>query len=475
MKSPLYKTIADELATLVRAGTLQVGDRVPSVRDLCRERGISPATAMRAYEELETAGLVETRRRSGYYVSANWQRQLAEPQHSRPSPRSTHVEISDLVFEILEASRDRDVVPLGSAFPSPLLFPWAKLARYLGSSARHMDPWSTVESLPPGSDELRRQIARRYLHSGVRVPLEEIVITSGAMEALNLSLQTVTSPGDTVAVEAPTFYACLQAIEVCGLKAVEIPTHPREGVDIGALAQVISRHNIKACWFMTTLQNPLGATLPQEKKRELVELLAHHGIPLIEDDVYAELQFDDERVKPAKAFDKQGLVLHCGSFSKCLAPGYRLGWVAAGQFASQVQRRKITSSLATSIPIQHGIAQMLRQGGYDAHLVKLRAALAKQQAAALDSLRRHLPPGYRVTQPSGGYFLWIELDPQVDSLEVHRLALEANISIAPGPMFSARREFRHCIRLNCGHPWTAQMDKAVAELGRIIRAQMNTG
>jgi DNA-binding transcriptional MocR family regulator len=475
LKSPLYKTIADELATLVRAGTLQVGDRVPSVRDLCRERGISPATAMRAYEELETAGLVETRRRSGYYVSANWQRQLAEPQHSRPSPRSTHVEISDLVFEILEASRDRDVVPLGSAFPSPLLFPWAKLARYLGSSARHMDPWSTVESLPPGSDELRRQIARRYLHSGVRVPLEEIVITSGAMEALNLSLQTVTSPGDTVAVEAPTFYACLQAIEVCGLKAVEIPTHPREGVDIGALAQVISRHNIKACWFMTTLQNPLGATLPQEKKRELVELLAHHGIPLIEDDVYAELQFDDERVKPAKAFDKQGLVLHCGSFSKCLAPGYRLGWVAAGQFASQVQRRKITSSLATSIPIQHGIAQMLRQGGYDAHLVKLRAALAKQQAAALDSLRRHLPPGYRVTQPSGGYFLWIELDPQVDSLEVHRLALEANISIAPGPMFSARREFRHCIRLNCGHPWTAQMDKAVAELGRIIRAQMNTG
>ena len=469
-RAKLYKAIAEELGGLIRAGTLQVGDRVPSVRDLCRDRGVSPATAMRAYEELEAAGMVETRRRSGYYVSANWQRQLAEPRHSRPSPRSTHVEVNDLVFQILEASRDRDVVPLGSAFPDPLLFPWAKLARYLGSSARHMDPWSTVESLPPGSDELRRQIARRYLHGGLRVPLEEIVITSGAMEALNLSLQTVTKPGDTVAVEAPAFYACLQAIEMCGLKAVEVPTHPREGVDIAALAQVMGRHDIKACWFMTTLQNPLGATMPQQNKRQLVTLLAGHGIPLIEDDVYAELQFGDERVKPAKAFDSRGLVLHCGSFSKCLAPGYRLGWVAAGQFAAQVQRRKITTSLATSMPVQHGIAQMLREGGYDAHLVKLRTALAKQQTAALDSLRKHFPPGYRVAQPSGGYFLWIELAADVDSLEVHRLAIEANISIAPGPMFSVRREFRNCIRLNYGHPWTAQMDKAVAKLGSIVRA-----
>ena len=466
----LYKTVADELATLIRAGTLEVGDRVPSVRELCRERGVSPATAMRAYEDLEAAGLVETRRRSGYYVSDSWRQQLTEPRHSRPSSRSTRVEVNDLVFQILEASRDRDVVPLGSAFPSPLLFPWAKLARYLGSSARHMDPWSTVESLPPGSDDLRRQIARRYLHAGVRVPLEEIVITSGAMEALNLSLQTVTSPGDTVAVEAPAFYACLQAVEMCGLKAVEIPTHPREGVDVAALAQVIARHNIKACWFMTTLQNPLGATMPQESKHELVALLQRHDIPLIEDDVYAELQFGEERTKPAKAFDTRGLVLHCGSFAKCLAPGYRLGWVAAGQFAQAVQRRKITSSLATSIPIQQGIAQMLRLGGYDAHLVKLRAALAKQQAAALDSLRKHLPSDYRVTRPAGGYFLWIELAPAIDSLEVHRLALDAGISIAPGPMFSARREFRNCLRLNYGHPWTPQMDKAVAKLGSIVKS-----
>jgi DNA-binding transcriptional MocR family regulator len=464
----LYQELAADLATLIRQGTLQVGEKIPSVRDLCRERSVSPATALRAYDVLETNGLVDSRDRSGYYVSNRWQQSPGEPELSRPPSRSTQVDVSNLVFDILEASRDRDVVPLGSAFPSPTLFPWAKLARHLGSSARSMDPWSTVESLPPGSGELRRQIARRYLQFGSRVAADEIIITSGALEALNLCLQTVTRPGDTVAIEAPAFYACLQAIEMCGLRAVEIPTHPREGVDLGALEQAIAKHNIRACWFMTTFQNPLGASLPEDKKRDLVKLLAEHDLPLIEDDVYAELHFGEHRPKPAKAFDRKGLVLNCGSFSKSLAPGYRLGWAAAGRFATAVQRRKITTSLATSVPIQNGIALMLRHEGYDRHLAKLRQALKSQQAAALQSIKKHFPSGYRVAVPDGGYFLWIELPEHVDALEVHRRGIEAHISIAPGPMFSARRQFRHCLRLNYGHPWTHEVEEAVAELGRII-------
>lgn len=467
-----YRKLADELADLIEQGTLRVGDRVPSVRKLCRERHVSPATAMRAYEFLESKDLIEARPRSGYYVSAKRQ-PASEPRRSRPPSRSTRVDVSDLVFEILEAARDRDVVPLGSAFPSPTLFPWAKLARHLGSSARHMDPWSTVESLPPGSDELRRQIARRYLLFGARVPADEIIITSGALEALNLSLHTVTRAGDTVAIESPAFYACLQSIEAAGLKALEIPTHPREGVDLAALKLAIGKHNVRACWFMTTFQNPLGATLPDDKKRELVRLLAQHQIPLIEDDVYAELYFGKDRPKPAKAFDAKGLVLNCGSFSKCLAPGYRLGWVAAGRYARELQRRKIISTLATSVPIQNGVALMLRQEAYEAHLVKLRQALRSQQQQALRSISKHFPPDYRLATPEGGYFLWLELPPNVDALEVHRLALAANISIAPGPMFSARREFRNCLRLNCGHPWSPVMDRAIAEVARIIRAVAN--
>jgi DNA-binding transcriptional MocR family regulator len=468
-----YRELANELADLIRHGTLRTGDRVPSVRTLTRERGISPATVMRAYETLEAAGLVETRPRSGYYVSALWQRPAHEPRISKPSTKSTRVDIDELVFDILESTRHRDVVPLGSAFPSPTLFPWAKLARHLGSSARHMDPWSTVDSLPPGNEELRRQIAQRYLAYGTRVSSDEIVITSGALEGLNLSLQIVTKPGDTVAIESPSFYGCLQAIQAAGLKAVEIPTHPRDGVDVAALAAAIAKHDIKACWFMTSFQNPTGATAPAEAKRALVSLLGKHEIPLIEDDVYAELYFGRDRPKSAKAFDTKGLVLSCGSFSKSLAPGYRLGWVVAGRFAQQLQRRKITSTLATSIPIQNGIALALRQETFDTHLERLRRALETQQRAMVACVRKHFP-AHRLTIPTGGYFLWIELDGAVDALEIQRRALAANISVAPGPMFSARREFRNFLRLNYGHPWNSAVERAMVELGTIIRGSRKT-
>jgi DNA-binding transcriptional MocR family regulator len=465
-----YRDLADELADLIARGTLRAGDRMPSIRQVCRERGMSPATAMRAYESLETRDLIEARPRSGYYVSARWHQPAPEPRRSRPPASSTHLDVSDLIFDILEAARDRDVAPLGSAFPSPTLFPWAKLARHLGSSARRMDPWSTVESLPPGSAELRRLISQRYLQFGVRAPIDEIVITNGALEALNLSLQTVARPGDVIAIESPAFYACLQAIEAAGMKALEIPTHPREGVDLGALSRALDKHPVRACWFMTTFQNPLGATLSAAKKQELAKLLARRQVPLIEDDVYAELYFGEDRPKPVKAFDAKGLVLNCGSFSKSLAPGYRLGWVAAGRFAEDLRRRKITSTLATSVPIQNGVAHMLRQEGYETHLVKLRQALRVQQQAALRSIRKHFPAGYRLARPDGGYFLWIELGAAVDALEVHRRALQMNISVAPGPIFSARRQFRSCLRLNCGHPWSPALDRAIEELGKIIRA-----
>jgi DNA-binding transcriptional MocR family regulator len=464
----LYEQLAGHITGLIQDGTLRSGERVPSVREVVRERRVSPATAMRAYQLLESRGLIETRPRSGYYVSE--QREVAKPRRARSAPRTTRVDVSDLVFQILDAARDREVIPFGSAFPSPTLFPWPRLARYLGSGARRMDPWSTVESLPPGSAELRRQIARRYLKYGTNVSAEEIVITGGALEALNLSLQVLTRPGDSVAIEAPAFYACLQAVEMLGLKAVEIPTDPRDGVDLGALGQAIDRHGIRVCWLMTTFQNPLGATMPEAKKRELVELLEKRGVPLIEDDVYAELYFGEERPRPAKAFESKGGVLNCGSFSKCLAPGYRLGWVAAGRFAGDVQKRKIATSISTSLPIQDGIALYLRQDGYDAHLARLRATLRAQQSALLESLQKHLPNGYRVTRPDGGYFVWVELPRGVDSLELHRLALEQGISIAPGPIFSPRREFRNCVRLNYGHPWTPDLDRAIGKLGQLVRA-----
>lgn len=466
----LYQQLADDLSVLIRQGALKPGDRVPSVRETSRERGLSPATVIHAYDLLEGQGFIQTRPRSGYYVGDNWAAARPAVRVSRPSARSTLVDVSELVFEVLESVRNRNVVPMGSAFPSATLFPLQRLASLLGTSARRMDAWSTVEDLPGGSAELRRQISKRYLRSGGVVSPDEIIVTAGALEALNLCLQTLARPGELIAIESPAFYGCLQAIEALGLKAIEIPTHPGQGVDIAWLTRVLDRHPVKACWFMTSFQNPMGGLVPDEARKELVELLAAREIPLIEDDVYAELYFGDRRPKSTKAFDRRGLVLNCGSFSKSLAPGYRIGWVAAGRFAQALGRRKLMSSLATNIPAQNALALYLRRGGFDRHLGNLRRTLEKQQQAALQSLHTHLPPGFKTTRPDGGYFLWLEFPEHVNAIEVHGRALEQGFSIAPGPLFSARREFAHCLRLNYGHEWTNASDRAIRALGALVRS-----
>jgi len=327
-----------------------------------------------------------------------------------------------------------------------------------------------VTDLSPGNPQLRRQIALRYMVGGLMLPMEELLITNGALEALNLCLQAVTQPGDLVAIEAPAFYACLQVLERLKLKAVEIPVHPRDGMDLEVLAQTLQKHPVKAVWCMTTFQNPVGASMPEAKKQALVELVTRHQVPLIEDDVYAELYYAQQAPKPAKAFDTQGLVMHCGSFAKSLAPGYRIGWVAAGRFAQKVERLKLMTSLCASMPAQAAIADYLQHGGYDRHLRKLRYALEGQQANMLAAIGRHFPAQTRVSQPSGGYFLWLELPQQMDALKLFHMALAQGISIAPGPIFSPTRRFGNCIRLNYGSPWNEGAEQAMATLGRIIRS-----
>lgn len=466
-----YAALAAEIEASICAGVLRPGDKLPSVRHTCASRGVSASTVFQAYYLLEARGLVQARERSGYFVNAALHSAPPEPDHlSEPVDQSIAVDVSERVFEVLESSMAHDVVPLGSAFPSPLHYPLQRLGQCLASSAKSLDPWSTVDDLTPGHAGLRRQIALRYLAAGVPVSMDDIVITNGALEALNLCLAAVTRAGDAVVVESPTFYAALQSLERMGLQAIEVPTHPREGIDLAALEAAIVRHRPKACWLMTTFQNPLGSLMPEAKKKALVALTTGHGVALIEDDVYAELYFGDQRPLPAKAFDTEGLVLHCGSFSKSLAPGYRIGWAAPGRFTRAVARHKLTSTLSASAPAQLALALYLERGGFDKHLRKLRAALMAQQAAFAQAVGHYFPAGTRATRPEGGYFLWVELPEGCDALHIHRQALAQGISVAPGPIFSASHAFTNCLRLNYGHAWSARTEQALATLGQIVAA-----
>src|SRR5580704_10437956 len=465
----IYEDLTTQVIALIQAGTLRCGDRALFVQQLSRERGASAGTVVHAYELLQARGYLRARPRSGFYISDAWRTADVQQRISSPPRRPAKLDVSQLVFEVLEAMRSPELIPLGSAFPGPDLFPLKQLAHEIGPSTRRLHAWRSVEDLPPGNEKLRRQISRRYLAAGAHVAPEEIVVTAGALEALNLSLQVVTDPGDIVLIESPSFYGCLQAIESLGRRALEVPTHPVTGVDVDEVRKLIAEHRVRACWFMTAFQNPLGATMPDAARGRLVQLLAEREIPLIEDSVYADLYLGEERPRAAKAFDKTGLVLDCGSFSKSLAPGYRLGWVAAGRFAQSVWRRKIMTSVATSVPIQAVIGDYLGRGVYERHLRRLRRELGLRQQLFLAALEEHMPAGMKWTRPAGGYLLWAELPPRVDAIQLHRAALARGISLASGPIFSANDAFHHAIRLNYGHPWTTRTESSLRTLGTLIR------
>jgi len=463
-----YEQFAADIAELIRTGMLAPGEKVPSVRMASRTYSVSPSTVFKAYYLLEDRGLIQARARSGYYVRECSASAMVEPELVRHVSEGTDVAVSELIFSVMASLKDPETVPFGSAFPSPWLYPLPRLARSMATAVREMSPAAIVSDMTTGNPELRRQIALRYMISGVRLPANELVITNGAMEALNLCLQCVTQPGDLVAIEAPAFYACLQVLERLKLKAVEIPVHPRDGVDLMSLQDSLERLPIKACWFMTSLQNPLGASMTQDKKVMLYDLLAAHDIPLIEDDVYSELYFGTRAPNPIKSLDRHGLVMHCGSFSKNLAPGYRVGWVAGGRYTEQINRLKLMTTISPSVPAQAAIADYLKHGGYDRHLRKLRDTLELQQGAMLAAATRYFPANTRVTKPAGGYFLWFEFPEQVDSLQLFQLALAQGISLAPGPIFSASQRFQNCARLNYGYPWDDRSEQAMAMLGRIL-------
>jgi len=466
----LYEQLANSIAQSIHEGVLCRGDKLPSVRHASASRHVSASTVLQAYYLLEARGLIRARERSGYFITGGGVNIPSSPEPlAQANLELRQVDVSELVFEVLQSIRLKNIVPLGSAFPSPLLFPTANLARTMASAVQAMDPWSSVDNLSSGDASLRRQIALRYMIDGLHVAADDVVVTNGALEALNLCLMAVTRPGDTVLIESPTFYAALQSIERIGLCAVEVPSHPKDGIDLPAMERAIVQYKPKACWIMTNFQNPLGSLLSDDKKKALVALITKYQVPLIEDDVYGELYFGDKRPVPAKAFDTEGLVMHCSSFSKCLAPGYRVGWVAPGRYLHAVERLKLTTTISASVPPQAAIAKYLQKGGYDRHLRNLRHTLMVNQIKFIEAIERHFPEGTRLTVPQGGYFLWIKLPDGVNALQLHKLALANGISIAPGPIFSAQRSFTNYIRLNYGHIWGAGIETALETLGRLVK------
>ncbi|RYG61584.1 PLP-dependent aminotransferase family protein, partial [bacterium] len=451
----LYQQVASRIEGLIEGGTLGIGTRVPSVRKLSEQQGISISTALQAYRMLESEGLIEARPQSGYYVRRRREAQ-AETRRSLPPeceislPPSTPIAVNntELVMRVVQATSRTDLLQLGTAVCCTTYLPTQALHRSLISVTKKFPEAGNSYDFAPGTPILRSAIARRALDFGCTLSPDDIVLTIGATEALNLCLRAVTKPGDAVAIESPTYYNILQIIEALGLRAVEVATHPRDGIVLESLEEAVERENIAACVFMPSFSNPSGATMSDEAKKKMVELLEERGIPLIEDDVWSDTCFETSRPQPAKAYDKTGNVMLLSGFSKTLAPGYRVGWVAPGKWRKQVQYLKLVSSEGNPTLPSLAVAEFLEHGGYDYHLRRVKRYFMEQTQMALDSVARNFPEGTKASRPCGGHFLWVELPGQVQALDLFEDALQAGVSIAPGPIFSARQKFSNFVRLN---------------------------
>lgn len=466
-KCPLYEDVAGRIAVLIDQGTFRPGERVPSVRNLSRQMQVSVNTVIEAYSLLENCRVIEARPQSGYYVCSR----LPEPEPREKEPTGDEVvpspvNLCEISVQIMCNIQDSTLVPLGAAVPNPDFLPIDKLNRMLAAETRRFRLQSVSYPMPSGLKRLRVQIAKRTISAGCTLGHDDLIVTAGCVEAVMLALRAVCRPGQTVAVESPVYYNFLQLIQELGLKVLEIPSSPREGMNLEVLAYALRSTPIHACLIISNFSNPLGTVMPEEKKRELVEMLAEREIPLIEDDIYGDLCFAGPRPPVAKAYDTKGLVLLCSSFSKTVAPGYRVGWIAPGRFHEEVKRLKVLMNIATPAPTQLAVAEFLANGGYDHHLRALRKVYSAQVARMREAVGRFFPEGTCVTRPEGSSILWVEMPEEVDSLRLYEEALRQGISIAPGPIFTSGDKFGNCIRLNCAF-WNERIERAVETLGRL--------
>lgn len=481
---PLYRQIAGELIADIEAGVYPVGQKVPSVRRLSKSRSVSISTVTQAYSWLEDQGWLMARPQSGYYVrscfrpAGNDRLPEALPPASRgekPAEFTKAGLITDMLAQINRASQ----INLGAAIPAAQLLPLRQLQTHINKVSRFHTAEVLDYQFSPGLETLRRQMAVRMRDVGVRCLAEDIIITNGCAEALTLCLRATMKAGDLLAVESPCYYGVLQVAGLLGLKIIEIPTDPQTGICIEALQLALEQWPVKMVAVNTRHSNPTGAVIPEARQRQLVALAERHDIGIIEDDVYGELGYpqtaaDQPCNTVLKTFDRDGRVLYCSSFSKTLSAGLRVGWCIPGRWYRQVREQQTFTTFSAPSLSQYAVSSYLQNGQYDRHLRQLRPKMAEYTRRMLDAVHRYFPAGTRVSEPRGGFILWLALPEGVDTTGLYHAAAEQSIAIVPGGLFSNTEHFSHCIRINTSLPWNQETDRAVQTIAALADRQLNS-
>ncbi|MCB2182280.1 MAG: PLP-dependent aminotransferase family protein [Desulfobulbaceae bacterium] len=465
-----YMSLANELENKISAGQYKVGEKLPSLRELHAQTGLSITTINQAYIELENRGLIMPREKSGFYVKPLLNDLLPLPSSHKRFGAPRKVSINSLVESIHASIHDKDILPFGAALPGTELLPLKQLNQ---SAKTVMGKYFKGDGLnygpPDGAPELKRQIATRTIGYGHHIEEDDIIITNGCMDAIQLCLRAISSPGDVIITESPTFTCYLQLIEDMGLLALELPTSPSAGIDLVSLENSLKKHKVAGCILNHSFQNPLGFRMSEDSKMRLLEILTRHKVPVIEDDIYGDLYFGNSRPASLASCNEKATVLYCSSFSKSLAPDLRVGWMLPGKFKEKIKRLKFNSSIACPKLNQLIIADFLQNGHYERHLRKYRNAMKNQVSNTARAIARYFPEDTKLTAPDGGYVLWLELNKKIDSIELYSMAREENIFIIPGGICTSTGKYKNCIRISCGNPWNDRLEHGIRQLGKIIK------
>lgn len=466
-KDVLYLKIANSVTEQIKSETLQFGDRLPSLRSAQKLYNVSLNTVKQAYMELESRSLVESRPKYGYYVSQTSQRKLALPSVAPMKDSEKKNTPQDLIDKVFGVIGGTDITQFGLGIPGKSLLPVAKMKKCMIDVIKRKSDSGTNYEPVQGSEVLCREIAKWSMVMEGKITEDDLVITSGAMNAVYNCLMAVTQPGDSVAVESPVYFGILQAIQLLGLKAVEIPTHPITGVDLDELKKVMPK--LSACCFVVNYNNPLGFQMPDDNKKELVRMLTEYNVPLVEDDVYGNIYFGAGRPKPCKFYDEAGIVMWVGSVSKTLAPGFRVGWVAPGKFKEKIIRQKLVQTVSGPSLFSDVITDFLAHGRYDHHLRMFRKKLYANYLQIQKAVTEYFPDNTKISEPKGGFMLWLELDKRICTEDLYDVAFEQKINFAPGRMFSQHNQYQNCMRLNYALEWTDRVENDLEKLGKMIK------
>ena len=472
---PVYMQIRSGIRDLILSGRLPDGFRLPPERQLAAALGVNRTTILSAYRELKADGLVDAHvGRGTEVVSKQAVRSSVEPAGPLPwrqLARDGGVREPDpLVRDVLALTERHDVISLQAGLPAAELLPLDDLRRVQEEILVRKGPEALLHSPTEGVTAFREAICRHMVPRGIRSSPEEVLVTSGSQQGLDLVARTLLSPGDVVVVEEPSYFGALEAFRSARVRLLGVPADG-DGMRTDLLEALLARQRPRLVYTLPTFQNPSGSVLSLERRRHLLELAWRHQVPVLEDDTYSDLRYEGSALPSLKALDPFGHVIHLSSFSKVLFPGLRLGWIAAPRpLVRQLALVKQTVDLHSGTLGQWIVEGFLSSGLFAAHLERTRAAYRRRRDVLLEALAAEAVAGLAWNRPEGGFYVWCRLPGDVHPGALLAHAASERVAYLPGAASYVEDPPGSSIRLNFTFAPEDDLREGARRLGRALRA-----